>query len=182
VRGDAPLGAEIHGRRVLHDGHVSLVEIDVTLPPPGGGRKRYVVATSGPAVGVLPLLEDGSVMLVRQYRPAVEAAVSEIPAGGVDDGESAEAAARRELEEETGLVPARLEPLGAFVSSPGICSERLELFVAHGCRATGERSGERVELERAPSLAELVARVESGSLPDGKTQAAVLRVALRNTG
>jgi ADP-ribose pyrophosphatase len=84
------------------------------------------------AVGVVPLWDDGTVTLVRQYRHAIGREWSEIPAGRLEPGEAPEHAALRELEEETGLRATALRPLGSFFPAAGFCSEELHLFVATG--------------------------------------------------
>jgi len=98
--------------------------------PDGHHFEREVVRHPG-AVAVVPLHKDGSVTLVRQYRPAVDRRLLEVPAGIRDvDGEPPEETAHRELQEETGLVAGRIEPLVNFYNSPGFCDQKTLLFVA----------------------------------------------------
>ena len=85
-------------------------------------------------MGVLPLTTDDRVVLVRQYRAAIDDYLLEIPAGLIDVNESPEAAARRELHEETGCRAPRFDLLGTFWLSPGYSSEESHLFVAPECR------------------------------------------------
>jgi ADP-ribose pyrophosphatase len=110
--------------------------VTATFADPDGNRfEREVVRHPG-AVAVVPLHEDGSVTLVRQYRPAVDRHLLEVPAGIRDvDGEAPELTARRELQEETGLVATKIEPLVGFYNSPGFCDQETLLFVATGLEA-----------------------------------------------
>lgn len=107
------------------------------------------------AVGILPLWDDGTVTLVRQYRHAVRRELLEIPAGRLESSEPPEAAAARELEEETGLRATHLRGLGSFFPAPGFCSEELHLFVATGLvELLSERraadADEEISLVRVP--------------------------------
>jgi ADP-ribose pyrophosphatase len=87
----------------------------------------------GGFVKVLPVTREGDVVFVRQYRHALGRTTLELPAGGLHRGEEPEAAARRELAEETGLAPGTLEHLGTFNTSPGRISERGWVFLATDC-------------------------------------------------
>ncbi len=123
------------GERRIHGGwRISMVT--ATFADPDGNRfEREVVRHPG-AVAVVPLHEDGSVTLVRQYRPAVDRHLLEVPAGIRDvDGEAPRLTALRELREETGLVAAKVEPLVGFYNSPGFCDQETLLFVATGLEA-----------------------------------------------
>src|SRR5262245_37437635 len=88
------------------------------------GREHEVEVVRHPAVVVLiPIEDDGRVVLIKQYRAAIERETWELPAGGLEPDEDAEAAARRECEEEIGRVPHHIERLGQWYSSPGFCDE-----------------------------------------------------------
>jgi ADP-ribose diphosphatase len=160
------------GESRIHRGwRISMVT--ATFADPEGNRfEREVVRHPG-AVAVVPLHEDGSVTLVRQYRPAVDRHLLEVPAGIRDvDGEPPELTARRELQEETGLVAERVEPLVGFYNSPGFCDQETLLFVATGLQA-GEASPagaeERfMEVERV-ALAELDDLTRRRVLVDAQT-------------
>jgi ADP-ribose pyrophosphatase len=99
---------------------------------PSGLRQDLLVIEHPGAVAIVPVLDDGRILLVRQYRHAIGEWLVEIPAGRLELRETPAAAARRELEEETGLRAARLDELGVFFPAPGFCSERIWLFAAHG--------------------------------------------------
>lgn len=143
--------------------------------PDGERHARDVIQHPG-GVAVLPI--DGEdVLLIRQYRVAVDRWVLEIPAGKLDQTEEApEAAAFRELVEELGARPRRLVALGSTLPSPGYTSEEIHLFVADGI-LDGERSPhgleeESAELVRIP-LREALQLVDDGEIVDAKTQIAL---------
>lgn len=101
----------------------------------GPGRRRvpwYLVVHPG-AASVLPILPDGRIVLLRQYRPAVGRWLWEVPCGTLQAGEDPRACAARELAEEAGFA-GRLRPLAAFYSAPGFCTERMFCFVADRLR------------------------------------------------
>jgi 8-oxo-dGDP phosphatase len=128
------------------------------------------------AVAVVPLLPDGTVVLLRHYRQPVGTYLLEIPAGKLDeDGESPEEAADRELREETGLAPGDLQLLTVFHNSGGWTTESTHVYLASDVREEGspegfEPEGEERDLEvlRLP-LDEAVAAVEDGTITDAKT-------------
>jgi ADP-ribose pyrophosphatase len=107
--------------------------VDVELPEPRGRETFYTVKTHRYVV-ILAVTEDGRIPLVRQYRPAVDEYVLELPSGHVDPGESSEQAARRELREETGCEAGELVPLGEFFTEPARMSARPEAFFARDVR------------------------------------------------
>ncbi len=111
----------------IFEGRVFSVEqTDLTFPD--GRRRTIEVVRHPPSVVLLPILDDGRVMLIRQFRASIDRWLWEIPAGSVDAGELPEAAAARECEEEIGLVPRTVERLGAFYPTPGFCDEELIFF------------------------------------------------------
>ena len=104
------------------EGRLFDVRVD-TVTLPGGRRTIREIVVTPDSVSVVPVDEDGNVYLVRQYRKPPERLLLEVVAGGVDEGESAEEAARRELREEAGLRAEKLELLSFFWMSPGFCTE-----------------------------------------------------------
>ena len=108
------------------------------------GKWEYVSRTRGVSAAVILAIDEGHVILVEQYRPAIGTACIELPAGLVGDerkGEEAAAAATRELEEETGYRAARMVDLGRFHASPGMSSEGFTLLLAEGLAKVGEGGG-----------------------------------------
>jgi len=174
---------EPKARRLRHervyDGRVVALDVDEVSEPGGVFGTREVVRQSG-SVAALPVLDDGRVVLVRQYRYAVDAFVWELPAGRRDPGETPEAGARRELEEEVGLRPGSLEPLVEFWTTPGFCDEVMHLFRATALEPVPARPepDERIE-QRSFSLDEASAMVRRGEIREGKTLVALLLEAAR---
>jgi 8-oxo-dGTP pyrophosphatase MutT (NUDIX family) len=163
------------GKRI-HAGNVRVAA------PDGSVLEREVVHHPG-AVGVVPLHDDGTVTLVRQYRVAIDAHAWEIPAGLRDvDGEPAAETARRELVEEAGLSAGRVEFLVGFHNSPGFTDERVEVYLATGLDAVpDDRQGveeAHMLVDRLP-LADALAMVDDGRITDAKTVIALLLVARR---
>ena len=146
------------------------------------GRRVRLDAVRVPAVAyVVPLLDDGRVVLIRQYRPIVAAEIWELPAGTIETGESPEACARRELVEEAGYEAGRLEPLGEALSDPGLTDERIFLFVARDLRPVprGLDADEHIEVVPAP-LAEAYRMADSGEILDAGTLVALFRLRSRS--
>src|SRR5579884_4040175 len=117
--------------QLIYAGRVVTLRLKYLVQPDGSRRLREVVEHA-PGAAIVAVDEQDQVLLVRQQRPAVGTAVLELPAGMLDPGETPEACARRELEEETGMRPRRLAPLVTVYSSPGFCTEQLHVFVASG--------------------------------------------------
>jgi 8-oxo-dGTP pyrophosphatase MutT (NUDIX family) len=115
--------------RVVHEGYAITVAVATFEAPDGSTFERDVVRHPG-AVSVVPLHDDGTVTLVRQYRAPLDVDLLEIPAGKCDvDGEAAERTAARELAEEVGLQAGRLELLAEFVNSAGFSDEHSYVFL-----------------------------------------------------
>jgi len=90
---------------------------------PDGREHEVEIVHHPPVVVLIPVEDDGRVVLIKQYRAAIERDTWELPAGGIEPNEDADAAVRRECEEEIGRVPHRIERLGAWYSTPGFCDE-----------------------------------------------------------
>ncbi|HKP39255.1 MAG TPA: NUDIX hydrolase [Pyrinomonadaceae bacterium] len=131
--------------------------------------KREVVHHSGSAV-ILPVFEDGTVALVRQYRHPAVKYLLELPAGTLRDQERPEEGAARELEEELGVVAGRLEKLSEFFVSPGFCEEKMWLFLATELRESAQKleDDEVLEIVRLP-IERALQMVTDGEIEDAKT-------------
>ncbi len=127
------------------------------------------------AVVIVPVLDDGRILMVYQYRIGPRDWLYELPAGTIEEGEEPLETARRELVEETGYEAAELVKLFEMYSSPGTSTEVLHVFLARGLRYVGERP-ERYEAIRtvAVTLDEALEMVRSGVIRDAKTIAALL--------
>jgi ADP-ribose pyrophosphatase len=176
---DSPPSARVLQHRRLYAGRVLALDLDEVIEPGGIHGSREVVRQPG-SVAALPVLGDGRVVLVRQYRYAVNALVWELPAGRRDPGEEPEAGARRELEEEVGLRAASLEPLAVFWTTPGFCDEVMHLFRATALEPVPPRPDADEQIETASfTLDEAMAMVRRGEIREGKTLVALLLEAAR---
>ena len=110
-------------------------EDEVELP--GGARRNWIRLHFGESAGVLPLTEDRQVVLTKEYRHGLGRTAIALPGGIAENGETPEACARRELLEETGLIPEKVLPLYEGNSLTGYLSGNLHLFFASGCRPSG---------------------------------------------
>jgi ADP-ribose pyrophosphatase len=147
-------------------------------------RREYVIPGVGPvsrelvvhpgAVLILPLLTPDQVVMIHNYRFSIGAELLELPAGTLEPGEDPADCAARELEEETGYVGGRIEPLGRFYTSPGFTNELMHAFVATGLKATAPRpeATEQIRVTTLP-LDDALAATINGRIVDGKTIAAL---------
>jgi len=167
-------GAHVLEHHRVYEGKVLSLDVDEVEEPGGVRALREVVRHRG-SVAALPVLEDGRVVLVRQYRYAVGEPVWELPAGRLDPGETPEEGARRELEEEVGLRAGRLEPLSVFYTTPGFCDETMHLFRGTDLMPVPARpeADERIEA-KVVALDEARAMVYRGEVREGKTLVALL--------
>jgi ADP-ribose pyrophosphatase len=150
--------------------------------PDGRETTREIVEHSD-AVAIVAIDAKENVLLVNQFRKPIEKELLEIPAGGIDLGENAETAARRELQEETGYMPGRLELLGGFYSAPGYCTEYLYLFLATQLtpsRLYAEDTGS-IQLIRM-SVDQVMSLVSSGRICDSKSIAGLLAWSVMKRG
>lgn len=146
-----------------------------TLRLPDGRETRLDIVEHIGSVIILPLDVNGHLLFVRQYRHAAGLDLLELPAGTLDEDESPEACARREVREETGMAAGRLEPLGGFYLAPGYSTEYMYVYLATDLRydPLEPDADEFLSVERIP-LAEALAMCERGEIPDAKTLAAFL--------
>lgn len=160
----------------IFDGIILHLYKDTVQLPNGKSAIREVIRHVG-AVGVLPLTDDGKVIIEKQFRYPLNRVVTEIPAGKLDSfTEDRLSAAKRELEEETGYTAAEWIPLGDYIPTCAYCDERITLYLARGL-TLGDRhldEDEFLNFEAVP-LSDLVEDVMAGRITDGKTQVAVLK-------
>ena len=156
-------------RETVHVGRKIRVEVDTFTAPDGTVIRRDLIRHPG-AVVILPVLDAGRVVLLRNHRFVVGETLWELPAGTVEPNEPLEACAKRELIEETGYRAARWRGLGYLYASPGVLDEKLHLFVAEGLTA-GPASPEACEqLEPVTvAFADAIRMCLSGEIKDAKT-------------
>jgi ADP-ribose pyrophosphatase len=160
-------------------GRVFRVALETFRTPSGKVVTQEIVHHPGAAV-VVPILPDGRLLLVRQYRHAARAFFWEVPAGRLEPGEPPEACAARELREETGYRADRMVPLGGFHPAPGYTSEFMHLFLAEGLVRMDENPSapdedEEIEVRAFPAD-EVRRRIATGEIGDGKTIIALARI------
>ena len=162
--------------KLIFDGRILHVYDDAVSLPDGRSASRELIRHVG-AVCVIPVTDDGKVVVERQFRYPVGRVLTEIPAGKLDSKqEDREAAARRELREETGYVADEMIDMGLFYPTPAYSDEAITMYLARGLHLGAREldDGEYINVELVP-LEELARRVLAGEIPDLKTQAAVMR-------
>ena len=165
----------ISRRPVLKLGVVDLgVE---TAHLPNGVEVELAVVRHPGASAIVALDSDRTIAMLSQWRHAIGAWLKEIPAGCRNPGEDSLTCARRELGEEAGLAAARWDHLGAIVTIPSFCDERIELYLARGLSAgTGSLDHDEVIRVERVRFAETFGMIERGEIVDAKTIAALYRV------
>lgn len=165
---------EVVASRIEWSGY-STVRVDTIRLPDGSTAQREVVEHQ-PAVAVVAVTGDGDVVLVRQYRHAFGAYLLELPAGGVDpDDPDSRTAGQRELVEEIGRMPGRMQHLTTFRNSVGWCTEYTDIWLATELTATEPDAdwvaqGEEADMEVVVlPMSVAVAAVRDGTITDGKT-------------
>ena len=156
--------------------------VEVTVDTIHEGEKTYereVVHHPGSAV-IIPIFEDGTIALVRQYRHPAVRYLLEAPAGTLERGEAPEEGAARELEEELGFVAGRLEKLIEFFVSPGFCEEKMWVYLATEMTKTQQRleDDEIVEVVRIP-FQQALNMITTGEIEDAKTIIGIMLAAPR---
>lgn len=160
-------------REIFRGRVFTLVDKDVVLP--NGRRTRLNIVEHPGAVAVVPLFDNGDVMLLRQFRLAAAGTIYEIPAGTREPGEAPRATAFREVVEETGFRAKVLVRLAEFFTAPGFCTERMVLYVARGltpAEADGD-ADEVIRPVRTPFRTAL-RMIDQGRIRDAKTIAGLL--------
>ncbi|SFA52644.1 ADP-ribose pyrophosphatase [Anoxybacillus pushchinoensis] len=160
----------------IFSGKVIDMYVEDVLLPNGETSKREIVKHPG-AVAVIAITKENKMVLVRQYRKALERVLVEIPAGKLEKGEAPLETARRELEEETGYVCETMEPLHSFYTSPGFADELVHIFLAKGLTKKSEKQmlddDEFVDVLEV-TLEEALNMVKEKQIYDAKTIYALL--------
>jgi len=158
----------------IYEGKIINLRIDEIELPGKKYAKREIVEHPG-AVAIVPVTEDGEIIMVRQFRKAADMFLLEIPAGKLDKQEDPLSCAKRELKEETGYEAQNIERLCSFYSSPGFSNELIHIYIATNL-IRGEASpdeDEYLSVERY-TIDQLLEMIRSGDLRDGKTIAGVM--------
>jgi ADP-ribose pyrophosphatase len=164
-----PLAEETLESRLAYSGQFLRVYEDTVRCPDGHVAPREYLRHPG-AVMVVPLLDDGRLLLERQYRYPLRASFIEFPAGKIDPGEDILSCAQRELREETGYVAREWTYLGGFHNAIGYCDEKIEIYLARGLSfdATVDNDGEVLEIFTA-ALDDVLGWIAAGTVTDVKT-------------
>ena len=155
--------------KIFFTGRAVNLKINTVQMPDGRQTTREIVEHAN-CIAVVAVDENDNILLVKQFRDAVDKDLLEIPAGGIDSGEDIEIAVKREMQEETGYLPQKLMKLGGFYSAPGYSSEYLYLYLATDLipsRLTAEDT-EGIELVRVP-VNEIQTLLVSGRIEDAKS-------------
>ena len=163
------MAEKILSSRTIYEGRILKLRVDTIQTADGRQTTREIVEHAD-CIAVIAVDAEDNILLVKQYRGALAKELLEIPAGGIDAGEDAEAAVIREMQEETGFRPERVERLGGFYSTPGFCNEYLYLYLATDLIASQlyAEDTEGIEVVRVP-IAQVRELVTSGRICDAKS-------------
>lgn len=155
--------------QLVYNGDILKIRNDTIRMPDGYETNRTIVEHAD-CIAVVAIDEKNNVLLVNQFRKPIEKWLLEIPAGGIDPGEDAETAARREMQEETGYLPQKLVRLGGFYSAPSYCTEYLHLYLATDLVSSRLFAGdtEGIEIVRVP-IPEIRKMLSSNKITDAKS-------------
>ena len=158
---------------IVYKGKVFAVEVEKRRFP-NGREHEVAIVRHPPSVVLIPVDADGRVILIKQYRAALDRELWEFPAGSLDENESAEDAARRECEEEIGRVPKRVDRLGTLYPTPGYCDEAMVFFRVWDLRDppadSPHKPDEDEDISATPfTLADARAMLARGEIVDLKT-------------
>ena len=158
---------------IVFKGRVFSVEVERRRFP-NGQEHEVAIVRHPPSVVLVPIADDGRVILIQQYRPSVGREIWEIPAGSVDEGETPDQAAARECEEEIGLAPGRIERIRGLFPTPGFCDEELIFYRVSQLRPPAPDSPHKPDDDedirsQLVTVEEAHSMVERGEIIDLKT-------------
>lgn len=161
-------------RKLIHKGTIIEYYRD-TIAIPNGNVDEYDFIGHKGAAAVVPVTEDGKILMVRQWRNALDRFTLEIPAGGLNPGESMKEAAARELEEETGYRSDELSLLITVRTTVAFCNEKIEIYLARNLMPTCQHLDEDEFIDvKAYDVEELCAMIYAGQIEDSKTISAIM--------
>jgi ADP-ribose pyrophosphatase len=160
--------------QLIYEGRAVKLRVD-TVEMPGGRKTTREIVEHGDCVAIVPIDADGNVILVSQFRKSVEKELLEIPAGGIEPGEDPVTTVCRELREEIGYLPRKVDRLGGFYSTPGYCTEYLYLYLATDLVPSPLQAEdtENIRLVRMP-VSQVLSLITSGTICDAKSIAGLL--------
>jgi len=165
------MSVKVLEEKTIHrQGNIDFVVQQIELPNSNGKVIQKIVMRHPGAVAMIPLTDDGDVILVDQYRFAAAQNTLEIPAGTLEPGEDPIVCAQRELQEEAGYFPGELVHLGEIFVAPGITDERIQLYLArdlHSSHLPADED-EMIQVVRMP-FSEAITQIQSGKIRDAKT-------------
>ena len=165
---------DVLNHKDIYSGKIVKLYVDTIRQPSGSTTIREVVVHPG-GVTAVPVLDDGRILLIRQFRYPIGKYILELPAGKLDSGQPPLETVARELEEEIGYRAGSLTHECTFYTTPGICTESIHLFLARGltpCKQHLEE-GEHITVE-AHTIEECLKKMETGEIRDGKTILGIL--------
>jgi ADP-ribose pyrophosphatase len=169
-------------KKNIYQGRVVNLNLETVRLPNGATVELEIIHHPG-AAAIVPMKDEETVLLIRQYRHAAGGYILEIPAGTLRPGEDPGACAARELEEEIGFRPSALEPLATFFTTPGFTDEVIHIYKATGL-TPGKQNldhDEVLEVVELP-LREAIGRIGDGTIRDGKTIVGLQVAFLRGLG
>jgi len=173
------MSLKVHNITNLYNGKIFNVALEKVTLPNGVIKDREVVRHPG-AAAMVPLLDDGNVVLVKQHRHAVNNYLWEIPAGTLEPDEEPVACARRELIEETGYEANNFDKLTEILPAPGYTDESIHIFLATGLNAVGQKLEDDEILTVQPTpFDKAIEMIKTGEIQDAKTIVGLLLTSLR---
>ena len=162
------------GTERIYEGRMINLRRDTVKLPNGNTSTREVIEHPG-AIAVVPILPDGRIVLVRQFRHPVADILLEIPAGKLSPGEDPDLCAHRELEEETGYVSGKMQKMTSIFTAPGFTDEVIHIYLAGDLRPTKQQTDEDefIEVEMYSS-SEVIEMIRTSQIRDAKTIAGFL--------
>lgn len=172
--------AVVLSRREIHRGRILDIGIERVRLPGGVETDLEVIRHPG-ASAIVPLTEEGAILMLHQFRHAADGLLWEVPAGTLGPAEAPIACAHRELEEEAGMRAREMIELGELLPAPGYTTERIHLYLARGLTPAEQKldEDEVIAQVRAVPLDEVLAWIADGSLVDAKSAVAICRAQAR---